>query len=182
MTGFIPTLLFHLGQCADCWDSTITYTPDGLKKCAPCLSGKVSPRAERLAECVWARIDKKKGVEPPVLNVARLLIHATVENPLSNFTLQGYLRSTEREIKAAVRELRREWLLPIGSSRRAPTGYFWIETAAAFIEWARVYRSQAIDELATLYKLQRANFPDLAGQESFKFVEAIEDEMREALR
>jgi hypothetical protein len=182
MTGSNHTLLFHLGQCQDCWDSTIIYTPHGLKKCAPCLTTKVSPRAERLAECVWLRVEKKKSVEPSVLNVARLLIHATVDTPVSNFTLQGYLRSTEREIKAAVRELRREWLLPIGSSRKAPTGYFWIEAAADFIGWARVYRSQAIDELGTLYKLQRANFPELAGQGSFRFVEAVADELTEALR
>jgi hypothetical protein len=131
---------------------------------------------------VWLRVEKKKAVEPHVLNVARLLIHATVETPISNFTLQGYLRSTEREIKAAVRELRREWQLPIGSSRKPPTGYFWIETAAAFIEWSRVYRSQAIDELVTLYKLQRSNFPELAGQQSLHFIQQIEAELEESLK
>jgi hypothetical protein len=81
-----------------------------------------------------------------------------------------------------VQELRREWLLPIGSSRRAPAGYFWMQTAAQFIEWSRAYRSQAIDELVTLFKLQRANFAELAGQQPLDFINAIQTQMEETLK
>jgi hypothetical protein len=175
-------LRFHPGACPDCWGSTIVITPYGLGKCVACLEKEVPPPAARLSECVWMRVEKEKDVDPQVLNVARILLHSSSKTPVSNYVLKGYLRSSEREIKNFVRVLRREWLLPIGSSRKPPSGYFWIWTAAEFLDWARVYRSQAIDELANLYKLQRANFPELAGQESFDFISVIDEEMKEAIK
>jgi hypothetical protein len=129
------------------------------------------------------RVEKKKSVDPQVLNTARIILHYTIENPISNFTLQGYLRSTAREIKDFVKALRGDWLLPVGSNKnpKQPVGYYWIYTAAEYLNWSRPYRSQAIDQLVTLYRNQRANFPELSGQEAFDFADAIHNQLKEAL-
>lgn len=143
---------------------------------------KFSAAAIRLATCVWARVEKQQPVDAELFNFARTLIHATVEKPISGYTLQAQFRTSEREIKDFVRTLRREWELPIGSLRKPPYGYFWISTTKDFLDWSRVYRAQAIDELVTLYRIERRNFPEVSGQEAFAFMQTVQREMEEALR
>ena len=169
--------VFHPGACPDCWDSTIAITPNGLERCCP---GKVSPAATKLAEHVWLREEKKMETDPRVLNTARAIVTATVEQPISGPTLQALLRETERGVKSYVETLRREWVLPIGSTRQL--GYYWMLSAKDFLDWSRAYRAQAITSLVTLYKMQRTNFPELAGQESLQFIQQIESEMEDAIR
>ena len=124
-----------------------------------------------------------KFVDEQALLAAKILIRATIEQPISNAVLQGQLRATEREVKAAVRTLRREWELPIGSSRQPPSGYYWMLAAAEFIEWGRAFPlQQAIDELVTYYRMQRANYAELAGQTTLQFTEQVHQEIEEALK
>ena len=84
---------------------------------------EMSPAARRLFECVFARVEKKLDVDDQVLLMAKILIRATIDRPISNAVLQGQLRASEREVKAAVRTLRREWSCPSAqaASRRAAT-------------------------------------------------------------
>ena len=93
----------------------------------------------------------------------------------------GYVCATPRDVKAAVEELRADWLLPIGSSRGAPHGYYWIRSAAEYLAWSRSYRAQAIQSLVTMHRLGAHNFAELAGQDSFSFAREIEREIEEAL-
>jgi len=174
----------HPGRCHDCWDSTLLWTPQGIRRCESCVEAGIvlSPAAKRLSDAVWLRMERKQNVLPQTLLTARLLIHSTSAQPVSRESLQGQLRSTEREVKAVAQELRREWFLPIGSSRRQPSGYYWMHTPEDFLNWSRAYRSQAIDELVTLHKLQRNNFPELAGQDAFDFIRLIQSEMEDAIK
>lgn len=181
MSRQTDTFRFHPGDCYDCWDSTIVVTPFGPGKCITCLEkGNVSMPAQKLSEVVWRRIEKKQLVDLRALNAARAIVTATVELPVSGPTLQGGLRESERGVKTCIEILRNEWVLPIGSTRQR--GYYWMLVAKDFIDWARGYRAQAITSLVTLSKMQRANFPELAGQESLQFIEQITDELREAVK
>jgi hypothetical protein len=174
-------LSFHPGRCYDCWDSLITITPDGPVRCDACfVSGNISAAAQKLYERVWLRLEKKQLVDPRALNAARAIVTATSEMPISGATLQGLLSETERGVKSSIEILRGEWVLPIGSTRKV--GYFWMHTAKDFLDWSRPYRGQAITSLVTVHKMQRANFPELAGQESLQFVEQIKDELTEAIK
>ena len=160
------------------------WTPKGIQRSEQCLEAGItlSPAAQRLLENVQSRIERNQEVRPQTLLTARLLIHSTVAEPVSGISLQGQLRCSERDVKAITQELRREWLLPIGSSRRPPHGYYWMHSAEDFLNWSRVYRSQAIEELVTLYKLQRANFAELAGQQPLDFINLIHTQMEETLK
>ncbi len=174
------TFKFHPGRCFDCWDSTIVVTAEGPRRCADCIDCEgVSPQAERLAEVVWLRFEKKQAVDLRALNAARAIVTATREMPISGPTLQGMLRETERNIMGFVETLRQEWVLPIGSTRK--TGYYWMRTAQDYLDWRRPYRRQAITSLATMYRIERVNFPELSGQESLPFIDQVRDELREAL-
>jgi len=70
----------------------------------------------------------------------------------------------EREIKAVVRSLRKEHAFPILSRRHKPAGLWWCESAAQMNDFIDSFRNQAIDELHTLSKVVRHNYPELAGQ------------------
>jgi biotin operon repressor len=178
-SNYQPPFVFHPGSCADCWDSTIAITPKGIERC--CLDkGSSTPAAEKLSEHVLLRVEKKMEIDPRVLNTARAIITATVEQPISGHTLQAILRESRRSVSAFVEELRSEWVLPIGSTRHL--GYYWMHTEKDFIDWSRPYRGQAITSLATVYRMQRKNFPNLAGQGSLEFVEQVKSEMEEAIK
>jgi len=60
--------------------------------------------------------------------------------------------------------LRDRYLLPIGASRKPPAGIYWISTKEGFLSYYESTRSQALAELATLGKMCRKHFPELAGQ------------------
>lgn len=71
---------------------------------------------------------------------------------------------TDRDIKATVRRLRRELLLPVIASRRPPYGYRIARTIAEFEEWEKTFKGEMLDGLTTLYRLKRHNWPALVGQ------------------
>jgi biotin operon repressor len=182
MVGMSQSVLsFHPGACYCCWDSTITITPEGIERCEPCLErGKATPATEKLTEYVFMLKERNIDIDPRVLNTARAIVTATSDKPISGHTLQALLRESPRMIKECVEVLRSDWVLPIGSTRKL--GYYWMLTEKDFLDWSRPYRGQAITSLATLYRMQRVNFPNLAGQGSLQFVEQIRTELEETIR
>jgi hypothetical protein len=177
-------LTYMPGHCDACWDSGVTWSPArSFMRCVKCHSRNVefSAAALRLSETIWQRIERKQLVDAQAFDLARFIMHATIQRPVMGYTLQGHLRATEREIKKWVRLLRREWLLPVGALRKDPYGYYWIRTAAEYLDWSRASRAQAIDELVTLHRNGQHNFPELVGQADFDFVHDFKRQIEEAL-
>lgn len=170
--------------CPDCWDTSIVPIPNGPVVCLPCMeAGKeFSPAAVKLANRVWMRVEKKMQVDAKALFVARLLVHASPEFPVTGPMLQSFTDLGERSVKAIVETLREEWHLPLVASRTPPRGYYYAATAEQYLAWFRTFRAQAVTELATGYHNLRANYPDLAGQDSLSFVTDFTRELQEALR
>ena len=111
------------------------------------------------------------------LLVALLLLDASSARPIGISEIQdalisGSLRgeikmespATDRAIKALIRSLRREHQFPILSRKGKPAGYWWCASSAEMEQWIHEFRSQALDELTTVSKIVRANYPMLAGQ------------------
>jgi hypothetical protein len=173
--------------CSDCWDTGVVVEQGGFTRCERCVGRHVdfSAPAMRLAETIWRRCEKNQPVDPRAFYVARALTHATSERPAPRHLLMTVAQATERGVKDAARTLRRDWLLPIGSSRGTqegqPSGYFWILTPAEFLSWSRTFRAQAIDELVTLHRLQKQNFAELSGQNDFDFTHDLQRQIEEAL-
>lgn len=76
----------------------------------------------------------------------------------------------DREIKRTIRSLRCLGLA-ILSSKRPPYGYWWCQSADEMREFVDRFKAQPMDELYTLSRMVKANFPHLAGQLSLDFAE-----------
>jgi len=111
--------------------------------------------------------------------VAGVLLNATSQNPMTISQIIGRLDSiwpgkltSQREVKDLVRGLRRKHGLPILARRRKPAGYWWCGSVAEMEEFILSFRKQALDELGTLGRIVRQNYPALVGQLELRDVES----------
>ena len=170
--------------CDKCLDTGIALDKDGhpIRCDLHDATFEFSEAAARLSTRLWLMADKRKTVEARTLRIARLLTHATFDCPLQGKVLRSYFDMSEREVKSVVEELRAEWVLPIGSRRMPPYGYYWITSPEEFKDWLRTMRGQAMSELSTSYGLYRACYPELAGQEALDFAEDFSRDLTEAIK
>ncbi|HKO43370.1 MAG TPA: hypothetical protein VJU84_08770 [Pyrinomonadaceae bacterium] len=107
--------------------------------------------------------------------VANLLLDARATMPIGITRIRreaakgerGF-QISEREVKAIVRALRKDHGLPILSRRNKPSGYWWCGSEAEMKAYVERARSQPLDELHTLSKMVKQNYPALAGQLSLE--------------
>jgi len=103
--------------------------------------------------------------------VANLLLDATAKLPIGITRIRREAAKgergfhiSERGVKDIVRTLRKVHGLPILSRRNKPSGYWWCGSEAEMKEYCERARSQPMDELHTLSKMVKQNYPALAGQ------------------
>lgn len=102
--------------------------------------------------------------------VASLLLSASAARPIGIREIVTHTRLAleqeidERKVKKVIRELRREHGFPILARRKRPSGYWWCETADEMESFVSSFRSQAMDELVTISKMVKLNYPEIAGQ------------------
>jgi hypothetical protein len=102
--------------------------------------------------------------------VANLLLTANSERPIDNeavrvaVELRFERQISDREVKAIIRILRKDHAFPIISRRKKPHGYWWCQSKREMEEFVDTFKSQALDELHTLSRIVKENFPELAGQ------------------
>lgn len=77
---------------------------------------------------------------------------------------------TERDVKETVRSLRKDHGFPILSRKGKPAGYWWGTSVSEMEKFIEDWRKQALDELHTLSKIVKQNYPQLAGQLSLEAV------------
>ena len=175
-----------LRACAACYDTTVALTLLGPLPCSPCVARvRLSFGGTKLAEFVWRRTKGEqvgKPIDSDTLEVARILVHATSDFPFTGPVLRAHLGINERDLKQFVETIRSDWRLPLISRREKGGGYWYAETAQQFNDWFRTMRGQAIRELSTAYGMQRANYPELAGQDSLEFIRTFTQELQEGLR
>jgi biotin operon repressor len=158
-------------NCALCFDSKLIISDHRLALCERCgpTDYQYEAACQRLLEVALDRQERGSLINPLIFDAARALVRTSAARPLPGPVLQKFLGASEREVKGVIEALRADWLLPIGSSRKAPAGYFWITTPAEFEAWFRPYQSQALQSLKTGYAMMKANYPELAGQINFHF-------------
>lgn len=106
--------------------------------------------------------------------VASLLLDASRERPVGIKEIAGRVREakglglSERKVKSIIRSLRKEHAFPVVASRQPPAGYWWCHSVEEMEEFVESFRAQALDELHTLSRIVRHNFPALAGQMNFE--------------
>jgi hypothetical protein len=182
--GVAPAPLTLDSACDRCLDTGIALDKAGhpIRCDAHDDAFEFSEAAVRLSARLWLRLDQRKPVDARTVRIARLLTHATFDCPLQGKVLRSYFDMNERDVKGIIEELRAEWVLPIGSRRMPPYGYYWITSPEEFKDWLRTMRGQAMSELSTSYRLYRACYPELAGQEALDFAEDFSRDLTEAIK
>jgi hypothetical protein len=171
--NFIPQIAQNLLKmllsyaCEECLDSSLRIE---RSKIAHCNCGALpNAAATKLYLKTCERQDTGKFVNINIVQVVRALVRATPEKPISLTALCQHLAVSDRTVKSLIEAARKDWLLPIGANRDFPSGYYWINTAAEMKQWIKVFSAQPLQELTTLHRVQKANFPELNGELTFDF-------------
>lgn len=176
MTRFDAKFLGRV--CEGCWNTGLVMSGSQLRDCNLC-GIKLTPAGARIFEAFNGRPFNADDLH---FHVALAIATRRAEQPIARAILQTMFYQTERSIKKVVESLRLQLQLPIGSTRsRDVRGYYWMLNPDDYNDWAGPYLRQAISSLVLLRRMQRRNFPALAGQTNLDFVDLIATELREAL-
>jgi hypothetical protein len=110
--------------------------------------------------------------------VASLLLTANTFQPIGISEIIDAIeakdgrRVSQRTIKDIIRTLRKDHTFPILARRSKPTGYWWCGSAAEMEAFIESFRAQALDELHTLTRIVKHNYPALQGQLNFEDVKS----------
>lgn len=183
----VPEMAYHISpKCYDCFDSGLVNNQKTLgviTRCFNCYDSLFfSPAALKFQNVVLDLQKRGKEIDQSLFFLAQTLTPFTSETPVKRLYLQKWLKHTdERQTKRLLARLQDEWLLPIGSRKHEPFGHWIITTETDFREWRREARQSAITRLATIHRVEKHNFPTLAGQTSMDFALQIAEEVQEAL-
>lgn len=173
--------------CSLCYDAGLWLTPKGdIRECPTIARRAEHPELNRAALTLRKSIESlqhaKQAVDGRLFEIARMLIYATTEKPCPREdvlkTFFSYLPMTKqtqlRNFHSAIEDLRRVWLLPIGSRKDAPSGYWMITDIEDFSAWVERSKSAPITQLSTIHRVAKRNFPIFAEQMELDFWHDIE--------
>lgn len=122
---------------------------------------------ERAVEHLMVR---KLIVEPQHFEIAKLLARYTTAAPFTSARLlETHFVLPLRSFMGIIEDLRRVWLLPVGSRKSAPVGYWIITDQADFASWVERAKAAPITQLTTIHAVARRNFPVFAEQLELEF-------------
>jgi hypothetical protein len=179
-----PSVAGQPADCDRCLDIGVRISPAGVFEPCPAIvlgqtHGELSPAALMINRSIH------RGVAPDshLFDVARTLAAYSTAAPCSRFELIdrhfSYISGPEaqrRKVSAAIEQLRDEWLLPVGSRKSKPAGYWIITEERDFEEWFERKKSQPIKELASLHRLARTYWPVFAEQLELEFTDLGADQ------
>lgn len=130
----------------------------------------------RFRQFEQALLKPRNGVAMTELEafIASYLLDASSERPRNSQQIIFAVRDvfgesiTPRKVKDAIRALRKLHALPIMARRKKPTGYWWCASTDEMNDFVQLFRAQALDELHTLSRILKTNYPALAGQLNFE--------------
>jgi hypothetical protein len=175
-TGFLEF------PCTICSDFGMWLTPKGdVLPCPVIARGDYHNAPNAAAMLVHGSLAALKQADARIdsrqFELARKLSSFATDRPcdrreiLSEFF--SYLPMSDanqlRKFHAAIEDLRRVWLLPIGSRKDAPSGYWIITDQKDFEQWFERSKSAPITQLSTIYKVAKRNFPIFAEQLELDF-------------
>jgi hypothetical protein len=171
-------LFDKLRICDRCFDLGVWQLPNGQISTCPNIQMSYPHNQANPAGQILLRALKRLGelniaVNPFLFNIARLLTNFTTTEPCSrDLILDPHFRfspSSLRKFHETIEELRRVWLLPVGSRKSTPAGYWIITDVADFAEWVERSKAAPITQLSTIHKVAKRNIPIFAEQLELDF-------------
>lgn len=107
--------------------------------------------------------------------VASLLLTVSIKRPMIGKEIseavqkQFEIKLSQRAVMDAIRSLRKEHAFPILARRSKPPGYWWCGSIKEMEEYIQYVRRHTLDEMHTVSRIVRHNYPSLAGQLNFDF-------------
>lgn len=173
----MPTDLFNkMPSCTICHDTGVWMNPHGSIVRCPQPSGQhlaQMPGAVVFERAALGLARRNAPVNAKAFEVGRFLSRYTAGEPCPRVRLVdahfNYSPSSVRNLQATIEELRRVWLLPVGSRKSEPSGYWIITDLNDFAAWVERSKSAPIQQLSTIHRVARANWPHFAEQLELEF-------------
>lgn len=174
--------------CSICFETNLVMF--GGPPPRPCPGHEPLPETAAVRifrETVERLVAKNAAVTQQLFEVGRFLTLFDTDNPCPRTTLERQFcgmdvpSNNERRVKKWIEELRREWLLPIGSHKHAGGGYYFITDPADFLRWQKENLAGALTAIQTNYRVFKHNFREMAGQGAFDFNAHLQDDIRAVL-
>ena len=177
---------FGPGECDRCFGIGLRIHPEGYVEQCPTLQlgdphRELSLEAARIVRAVEVLERQRLIADTIHFEVARTLAQYSSDKPCSARELSdrlfSYVLSDEnrrRAVTLAIRFLRDTWLLPVGSRKHAPSGYWIIVSEADFRDWFERAKAEPITTLSTIFRLAKANWPEFAEQIELDFWQDIQ--------
>lgn len=184
----LPLFAFVRRNCERCLDTGVWLTPLNIIAVCPRIQcrethnepNKASLQLQRSANLM---VDRQYRINPMCFDLARILTNYSSEKPCTRQSLFDHFFDSsftednkKRALMGWVEELQKVWLLPIGSRKVPPFGYWIITELEDFKEWFKHAKAAPITRLTTIHKVARHNFPIFAEQMELEFWNDIQTE------
>lgn len=169
-------------NCERCFDTGVWLTPlNAVEVCPKIQLGEIHAETNKGADLIKRSTALLKAnrtwISPQVFDFARILSNYTSENPCPRQSLDFYFfdgtnltaENKLRKLHGIVEELRKVWLLPVGSRKFEPSGYWIITELEDFKVWFNSVKAAPITQLTTIHKVAKHNFPVFAEQIELEF-------------
>lgn len=176
--------------CYRCLNTGLFLSPDNKIETCPILEhARGTHNLPNNASIVLRRSVEILGgrriwINPQSFDLARLLTNFDSTEPCPRHEIfETFYDSSAmsyanqlRKFHALIEELRAVWLLPIGSRKIEPSGYWIITDLTDFKNWVDRVKCAPITQLSTIHKVARHNFPVFAEQMELDFWSDINSE------
>ena len=116
---------------------------------------------------------EKVAIDQHVFHVAKTLTQYTTATPCNrDWLLDAHFQHTPsslRNLASVIETLRKVWLMPIGSRKESPSGYWIIIDAEDFANWVTHAKAAPVTQLTTIHRVAKRNFPVFADQLELDF-------------
>lgn len=176
-------------DCERCFNTGLFLSSENQFAACPISHGKPNDASLILRRATENLFIQQIWINPFVFDLARILTKYTTDEPCPRALLFDYLFDASdalelndsknlRKFHGYIEELRTIWLLPVGSRKAEPSGYWMITDFQDCAAWLESSIAAPKTQLATLWRCAKYNFPMLAGQREFEFMNSIETEVK----
>ena len=168
--------------CDRCLDSGLWLSPKSEVLVCPKVQMQQPHTVANKASLILLKaanrmFEQKKFIHVHEFELARVLTHFTSQMPCERTKLFDLLfadtnldfKGKLRKLHGLIENLRKIWLLPVGSRKDDPSGYWIITELQDFKDWVERAKSAPITQLTTIHRNARFNFPEFAEQLEFEF-------------
>lgn len=180
----MPLFAGDPSRCGRCGDTGVWLTPAARIEVCPKIQLGERHNIPNAAAQAIARAGKLlnfRGLtaNPHAFNVARALTRFTSAAPCPRQKLidkyfQWAGTQNLRHLHSAIESLRSVWLLPVGSRKKQPHGYWIITDEADYKSWFEETKTSPVTQLSMLHRNAKANFPIFAEQIELEFWNDVE--------